>query len=257
MNDEHDAQELVGAYVLDALPVEEVEAFEVHLTDCASCRAEVRELQSVADVLPLALTPVAPPEALRDRIMAAVEADETSRPALTALRGGVPERMQGRNLLRMPSTYLTVAAVAVIAALGVWNLHLQSQVTQQQAAVKMQRMVSQALMQHASVYPVGPTSPNSNAAAYMVQPQGRATAYLIVKDLPKPSSNRVYQLWLMQGNVPRSEGTFTSAGSDPEIVHMPTALTGYGRTAVSVEPGPSGSSHGPTGKIVLLGKLGV
>ncbi len=246
----------VGAYVLDALLPEEVTAFEEHLRTCDSCRSEVVELRSVVDVLPLALPPVEPSDALRDRIMSAVATDQSSRPALTALPGGAPKRSTRQRLFRLPETYLTVAAVAIIAALGLWNVHLQSRVNQQQAAVQLQQLVSKALNQHAAVYPVAPTVPAVTATAYLVQPHGRQAAYLIVKDLPKPASNKVYQLWLMRGSVPTSEGTFTYSGSSPEVVRMPSTAVGYNRTAVTVENGPHGSNHGPTSAPILLGNLG-
>ena len=47
--------------------------FEAHLAACAMCREEVDELRPAADALPMASPQMAPPPALKDRIMAEVE----------------------------------------------------------------------------------------------------------------------------------------------------------------------------------------
>ena len=256
MNDYHPEHEneQVGAYVLDALSAAEVEEFEAHLSACSSCRAEVAELRDVVDVLPLALSPVEPSAALRDRITAAIEDERPVRPSLAALPGGAPKRIRGRGLL-VPEGILALAAVAVIAALGLWNAHLQSRIDQQQSALSFQQLVSKALVHRDAVYPVAPTSSATGAAAYMVQPPGRQSAYLIVKDLPSPPPHKVYQLWFMRAGVPTSAGTFTYSGSAPKIVSAPMASTGFTVTAVTLENGPRGSAHGPTGEKVLVGTI--
>ena len=256
MNEHHPGQEneQIGAYVLDALPADEAAAFETHLLSCAACQAEVVELRAVVGILPLALDPVEPPASLRDRISRAVEDDLAGKPVLKAIPGGAPKLPRRR--FPLTEAILALAAVAVIAALGLWNVHLQSQVNQQQASVNFQKLVAAALNHRDVVYPVAPTSSASGASAYMVQPQGRQSAYLIVKDLPKPSSHKVYQLWLIRSGVPTSAGTFTYSGADPKIVPVPMPSTGFTLTAVTVENAPHGSAHGPTGAKVLAGKLG-
>lgn len=255
MNDEQDERdhEQVGAYVLDALSPGEAASFEAHLQTCASCRAEVAELRKVVDVLPLAIDPVEPPTSLRDRIMAAVEGETNDRPALTAIRGGVPQRV--RRPFPVAEGILAVAAVAVIVALGIWNIRLQQRIDSQQAEVAFQQDVTAALREHAVVYPITATSSAPRAAAYMVQPRDGRAAYLIVKDLPSPPRDKVYQLWLMRGTTPLSAATFTYSGRNPEIVHAALPSTGYTLTAVTLEQGPRGSPDGPKGPKVLIGTL--
>ena len=65
----------VGAYVLGALAPEELEDFRAHLAGCAECRRAVDELGVAAAALPIGVQQVAPPPALKGRIMAVVEAE--------------------------------------------------------------------------------------------------------------------------------------------------------------------------------------
>ena len=69
-------RDLAAAYVLAALPPAEARAFARHVTECAACRAEADALLEVASSLALAVPPVEPPAALRQRIIDAVRSAE-------------------------------------------------------------------------------------------------------------------------------------------------------------------------------------
>lgn len=87
----HDA---VGAYLLDALPDDESQAFETHLASCRECLAAVASLSPVVTMLPrlLELDPppitagatdlIEPSSNLRDRILAGARAE--SAPTIAA-----------------------------------------------------------------------------------------------------------------------------------------------------------------------------
>jgi len=250
LNNIHES-ELAGAYVLDALPAEEAAAFEDHLRVCADCRSEVAELLEVVDVLPLALDETEPPEALKERIMTEALRDEPVRPSLTAIAGGVPPRRSTAS--RLPQAVLAIAAALIIAALGVRDFQLQQKVDSHQVA--LQKEVVAALARGAARMPSPGTALARGASASMVQPLHSNTAYFVVRGLPPSPGNTVYQLWLVKGSTPTSAGTFTYSGSDPEVVQVPMAATGFSIAAVTVERGPHGSSHGPTGPKVLAGSL--
>lgn len=95
-----------GAYVLGALAPEERHAFELHLRECADCRAEVRGLAG----LPGLLSRVP----LRD-----VQADEASEPPDTLLPGLLNRvrraRRTRRAVLISGSLALAACLVAVLA----------------------------------------------------------------------------------------------------------------------------------------------
>ncbi|MGB4834871.1 MAG: zf-HC2 domain-containing protein, partial [Nostocoides sp.] len=74
---DHDAggesgmHELLGAYALDAVDVDERAAFEAHLATCSACAQELDELRAMLADLAES-TAVAPPPALRARVLQGV-----------------------------------------------------------------------------------------------------------------------------------------------------------------------------------------
>ncbi len=88
----------------------------------------------------------------------------------------------------------------------------------------------------------------------MVQPRN-GPGYLVVQGLPTAPSHRVYQLWLIkQNHTVVSAGTFTGSGTNAQVWPLKASARGFSRTAVTVEPGPQGSTH-PTGAPILIGDL--
>lgn len=64
-------EESVPLYAAGALDRSERQALEAHLlSGCVSCHSVLKEFQSIAALLPLALTPIAPPRSLKATIMA-------------------------------------------------------------------------------------------------------------------------------------------------------------------------------------------
>lgn len=58
---------------MDAADGAELRDFEAHLSSCAECRAELRELRGAASALALASAPVAPSPELRTRLLASLK----------------------------------------------------------------------------------------------------------------------------------------------------------------------------------------
>ena len=102
----HEIHALAGAYAVDALDDLERARFEEHLAVCAECRAEVLSLTD-ATLLLSELTPVAPPAALRDSVLAEIKKVRPIPPTVVRIEGRRPRRWG--NL---------VAAAAVLGVLG-------------------------------------------------------------------------------------------------------------------------------------------
>src|SRR6201999_4677820 len=67
---QHELHTLTGSYAVDALPPDELDEYERHLTHCGACAAEVRGLRETAARLGLAAAE-RPPAPMRDRVMGA------------------------------------------------------------------------------------------------------------------------------------------------------------------------------------------
>src|ERR1700744_2156309 len=117
-DDHRDWKLSLGAYPLGDLPAEERATLAAHLEGCAECRAELRSLEGVAALLPLAdpdrieEPAVRPPADLGARIEAQI-APETGR--------------EGRKKRRRRSRVgvggaVAVAAVAAVLAIAVLPL---------------------------------------------------------------------------------------------------------------------------------------
>jgi anti-sigma factor RsiW len=114
-DDHRDWRLSLGAYALGDLPADERASLAAHIEGCAECRAELRELEGVAALLPLADPariegpPVRPPADLGARIEAQIAAERA--------REG---RAKRRRRLRVGfGGAVAVAAVAAVLALVV------------------------------------------------------------------------------------------------------------------------------------------
>ena len=114
-----DLRELSGGYALGALSDADRRAFEAHLSTCAACAGEVRELVAVASGLAHAVPQVDPPAALRARVLSAATAghrpDAAPAPPSSTRRSG---------LFAMLSAAAAIAAIA----LGLYAVSLQQRI---------------------------------------------------------------------------------------------------------------------------------
>jgi anti-sigma-K factor RskA len=243
--------DLVGAYVLDALSPAETRAFQEHLQQCARCQEELRLLHDAAGALPLAVEQVEPPPDLFARIRDTIE---NERPALKPIAGGraTPRRP-------MPWSYLEIgvaaAAALLIVALGIWNIRLQGQISNDHAALTYLQTVNNAIVSGGRVSDIAGTGTARGAEAALVQPAQHGPAYLVVQGLPSLPADRVYEVWLIKPSAPPvPAGAFTSQGTGTQVWHLPKSAHGYALTAVTEEQGPHGSTV-PRGPKVLAGAI--
>ena len=100
-------------YALDALERDEVDVFELHLSECPRCRADVQELRETASLL--AHAGASAPDGLWDRIASELdEAPDECRPAVAVpIRVGSKHHRVTSRQWRMG---LVIAAAAVVGA---------------------------------------------------------------------------------------------------------------------------------------------
>jgi len=215
-----------AAYVLGALEGDELEAFRTHLATCVVCRDEVSAFQEVVDTLPLLAPPQPVPRALKRRVMAEVRSQpQADRPRTRRLR--VPRML---TVLPSPALIASVVVLVAVVAIGAVALGSGGSATH--------------------VYSASVTGPGS---AQLRVTSGRGE--LVVRGMPAPPGNDIYQVWLKRGSQPPSPTTalfsVTSVGSG--AVDVPGSLHGVGE--VLVTPEPPGGSPAPTHAPVIVARL--
>jgi anti-sigma-K factor RskA len=221
-----DIHALSGAYAVDALDDIERAQFERHLAQCPACSAEVRSLRETAGLL-AETTAVAPPAALRERVLAGIG---TVRP----LPPVVDEPRRRRRVV----TFLVAAAAAV--AIGTGGVVLtafdddkpDSQYAQVLEAGDAQRITVDL---------------DGGAKATLVRSEKLDMAVLKTDDMPDAPAGQAYALWLLHDGVMVPAGMMPK-GPDHEVVLSGDAATATA-AAISVEEAGEEPTV-PTGDVV-------
>jgi hypothetical protein len=216
-------------YVLGALDRDD--SFRAHLDGCATCRAEVSELQLVVDTLPATVPPVLAPRALRERVLATVRSEaELLRAA--GHQTDEPSKLASRRRSRRGPFMTAWVAIAASVAL---------------VAVIVLNNVGSTAPVRVTVAQVAPSI--SGAQASLRQADSRAE--LVVSDMPQPPLGKIYEVWLSRGSTsPQpTDALFSVTGSGSGSVNVPGNLHGVKEVMVTSEP--LGGSSRPTSSPVL------
>ena len=232
-------EELKEAYVLDALPEEERREFEEYLAAHPERRAQIDELNAVADLLALAPEEHEPSPALRRSLMNAVEAE--AEPGLAARRR---ERrrsslMRLREFFGLRNLALAAAAALLIGLLS-WNVLLRSEIGGSQNEVGELRAVEL----QGSALP-------EEASAEIVRLENQK-AFLIAEDLPAVGEGETLQIWVIDDDGPKPSGLFEPKEG---VVTVPVTRSLKGAEVVAVTVEPEGGSPRPTRKPMMAAKI--
>ncbi len=294
--------ELAPDYALGLLEGEDLEQFERHLAaGCEACEVELGRMDAVGDALAYAVPLVPAPDALRDRVLMAVEADLASSklaaapapqaavrppapepaprpiaPPSEALRPTYspgpwpPERptspgppARGRGFLGGLAPALAFAGILISIVSGTYAYKLREQLALVKADLERVQADNQELArvmdvvgsQRLRVIALGgqPTSPKAQGRVLWSPDTKKAVFYAY--GLPKPPPGKDYQLWVIQGSTPKSEGVFPvdDKGQAQHVLPEVPDPAGVGAFAVTLEP--AGGLPQPSGQMYLLGSV--
>ena len=240
------AEELAGAFALGALDRDEDAAVRAHLADCREAHPELEAALGAGIVMAESLEPVSPSASVRDRLMATIE----RVPQAKSQPGVEPARDSRRGWLDWLSPRvarpLAVAAVAAVIAVGAWNIGLQSQLGQRDAAL---RAIASAISGGQAAFRVE----GQAGHGYVVETPGEGAA-LVVTDLADLPPDRIYELWLLNpAGSPVAVGTLASTQDAVVVVQLERDLSGFSIFAVTVE---AERVAAPSSDPVILGVLG-
>lgn len=231
LRDHAEYEEAVGAYVLDALPELEAEAFERHMLRCETCREQVERLQPSVDALPRAVPQVPAPPGLKPRLMREVRAEVAAKDA--AARRRAPRAFWRPSLAW--STALAAAVVVAFAGYGVFQL----------ADSGSSRDTVSAMVDTHRL-------PGAASAKLEVLDGGDA-AILRVSGMPSPGRGRVYQVWLKRGMRFESVTTFAVDRHGEGSAGIPQGT--HGAQAVMVTREAAGGAAQPTEVPVVVANV--
>ena len=231
-----DPHTLAGAYALDAVSPADRSRFERHLATCPSCRQETQGLHEATAML-AATSVTAPPDALRDRVLAAASQTRQGSPVIgPAPRGAQPGRRWG----------LAAACVALAAAVALGGLayHDQQQLSQEQSRA---RAVAAVLAAPDAVMMTARAA--SGGSATVVMSHHERTLVFTAARLPALPSAKRYELWLMGGGRARAAGMLPPPHAGVTAPVIVSGLRSGDTVAVTVEP--AAGARNPTSPMVV------
>mgnify|MGYP001267729129 CR=1 FL=1 len=253
---EEHAQDLVAAYVLDAVTPQEAVLVEEHLATCAACRHLRSALGEIVAQLPALAGEMTPPPRLKARLMAivaaeaqATEAQGVARPLiaeapgtrhngrLPAAPGPLPRQPAGSGHARelissvrrlgarhvAPLVALAAVLALVIVGAGIWRLTGGRQAPP------------------TAVYTMVGTATQPALAGELRYVADGARLELDLRGLALLPPHRVYELWLIRGHYRVVKGIGTFRPAPDGTIHLTLAgenPSHYTLVCLSVEQTP-------------------
>jgi hypothetical protein len=253
-------------YAFEQLEPEETAALMAHLrTGCPTCIGELAAAKTIAGEMALAVPPVAPSQAVKDRVLAATRSTAEARPPVPA---AIPMPRRGARWPAFAATALLAAGIAGVVV----QIPARREVALTRAALRAAEDAAQSSQIRAAsaerklralgapatrVYAMGPAGPQPEAAARIFWDESRGTWQVFFSKMKPPAAGRTYQLWFITPSQAKvSAGTFEvdAAGDGTLDIEVPKDLGAIALAAVTEEP--EGGVPQPTGEIQLVGKLG-
>ena len=245
--------ELAVGWALHSLEPEDEAIFTAHLAGCDRCARTVAETIEMMASLASDLPPAEPSVELRSRLRAAVERTEQVPAELASARravatgfpdydgghrraaGAVPVPRWRRSL----PTLLAAAAVALIFALGVWNVVLNESRGEAEATAQAQaRIVAELLTPgRATIAPVADKGGNS-VATVVARPDD---VVVVTHGLQiNNATDSIYVVWGMESDKAVALGTFDVVHAQMDLRPVGSSGTGlddYPQYGISLEAG--------------------
>lgn len=267
--------ELAGLFVLDALEPSERRAVLAHLSACPEMHAEIAELGGVVPALASLAEPLDGPPDLKGRVLAAVADEAADRAAMGAVealpadvRTATPRRavpvgertvpapvitLRGRRTWSWASVGAALAAVLIIAVVGVWAIDAQARADRasQRAAVVADALevLADPRSSVAILRATAGAPPAGGFAAFSADGVG----YLVLSGLTAPPQGQTYQAWHIVDGSPSSAGLLTVDADGYAVLAGTETVPGTDAVALTIEPAIG--SIAPTSQPILAGDV--
>ncbi len=245
-----DLHRLTGAYAADALDEEERRAFEAHLPDCESCRAEVDGFLATTAMLGAAAAEP-PPAHLRASVLAEVSRTRQEPPAAVAERERTPVRLSRGPVRRAWLDRLLMPAAAVMAVVLVGMSVLVGSLNDRIDELEGGGRAVTDVVAAADMQTWEAEMPDGGVAR-VVYSASRGEGWFVADGMESLGEDQVYELWLIDEGGPSPAGLFDAR--DGQAVHAFTGdVTEIAAIGVTVEP--AGGSPQPTSDPLVVLEL--
>lgn len=249
MTDETSAHptESIPAFVLGMLGPEEQRMVALHLAACPRCRAEASAFRQLLEIQPAAPPTQAPPQHVKQRLLARVAATRRVPRWLVALSAGalILALVFGVLLLDARARLDMVAGQLAASQRAADDLRRQQLADRQLASfIGAPETVARRL---------AGADPLAGAVMYM-QP-ANSHAVLVIHGLPHAAPGTTYQFWLARpgAQVPANTFDVDQQGGAVLAIEAPAPVNEYTEVMVTIEP--SGGAAQPSGTVVLNGAI--
>jgi anti-sigma-K factor RskA len=255
MRHKREVHTLAGPYAMDAISAPDRASFERHLARCEECAREIASLREATARLATAAA-VAPPPALKARVMAAAAATRQRPPVLepeAAVRTwrsrlGSPGRLGSLGRLgsrgRLALAVAAVAAVAAAVVFGVSNGGMRDQLSRAQAS---SQQVAAVLTARDATMMTG-TVRGGGTVTIVMSHSMRELVFTAAALHALPAS-RGYELWLIGPAGDRAVIMLPPARHDMTGPVVASGLRPGDHVVLTAEPAGGGAR--PTGPMML------
>jgi len=243
--------DLLELYALDLLDDAQSDDVERLMANDPEARERLGELRGVTAMLAFDLEPVEASPELKARILRAARADLEQREAAASVvvdEPPAPEPIsleQARARRDASPGWKAIAGWAVAAVLALalagsafWIAHLRNQLDERPATIVFTVQGSDAAV-------------GVNGEVMVIGDNGDTIVTL--SGLPELERGKVYQIWLIAGERPDPNVTFTPDQTGLASVGVVGSATGYDQLAITVEP--DGGSLAPTSPPIIFSEL--
>lgn len=213
-----DVMELAVPYALHALTDDERDAVDAQVAQAGEASAFYDEVRAVRETMAklAAATAVEPPETLRETVLSMAATDGVRT---------LPRRRNWRQTI-------LASAAAVVIGLGALGVGLALRPAAAPSAAEQ-------IFAAPDVRTVSGELPDGGQATLMFSRE-RDAAYLVMNNVPPPSTGTVYQMWLLQDGQATPAGTMDSEAVTPSTTAVVPDIGESTALAFTVEP-PGGS----------------
>lgn len=261
----HISQEDLISYALNGAAQHESADMGSHLSECASCRAELARISGDMSLIAMSVRPHPLPEGARQRFLDRIAAAPAGTRE-TFTRPSAPRAHSGRRrLFTTPwiAWGAVAAMIAVTAGLGLkihyLDVELQGEAAQASAQfaenARARRVLELLTAPGAQRVVLAATGARAAPAARAIYLASRGALILQASNLSPLDSGKTYELWVIpaSGAAPIPAGLFRPDAFGSANVLLPQIPEGVQAKAFGVTIENAGGSATPTLPIVLSG----